>query len=41
MYFKAFSNSTYPQHSGERYKIDGPLVNVPYEAELYSLTAAI
>ena len=26
MYFHVCSNSTYPQHSGERYRISGPLV---------------
>ena len=26
MYFQVCSNSTYPQHSGERYRTSGPLV---------------
>ena len=26
MYFQVCSNSTYPQHSGERYRTNGPLV---------------
>ena len=26
MYFQVCSNSTYPQHSGERYRANGPLV---------------
>ena len=28
MYFQVCSNSTYPQHSGERYSINGPLVYI-------------
>ena len=28
MYFQVCSNSTYPQHSGERYKTNGPLVGI-------------
>ena len=28
MYFQVCSNSTYPQHSGERYRTNGPLVSV-------------
>ena len=28
MYFQVCSNSTYPQHSGERYRTNGPLVYV-------------
>ena len=27
MYFQACSNSEYPQHSGERFRTNGPLVN--------------
>ena len=32
MYFQVCSNSAYPQHSGERYRTNGPLVlnSVPY-----------
>ena len=26
MYFQVCSNSAYPQHSGERYRTNGPLV---------------
>ena len=26
MYFQVCSNSTYPQHSGERYRTNGPLI---------------
>ena len=26
MYFQVCSNSTYPQHSGERYRTSGPLL---------------
>ena len=29
MYFQICSNSAYPQHSGERYRTNGPLVNIP------------
>ena len=28
MYFQVCSNSTYPQHSDERYRINGPLVMI-------------
>ena len=27
MYFQVCSNSEYPQHSGERFRTNGPLVN--------------
>ena len=26
LYFQVYSNSAYPQHSGERYRTNGPLV---------------
>ena len=29
MHFQVCSNSAYPQHSGERYRTNGPLVFVP------------
>ena len=33
MYFQVCSNSTYPQHSGERYRTNGPLVYVSLRYE--------
>ena len=34
MYFQDCSNSTYPQHSGERYRTNGPLVYIIWSRSL-------
>ena len=34
MYFQVYSNSKYPQHTGERYRTNGPLVFCWTESDL-------
>ena len=40
MYFQVCSNSIYPQHSGERYRTNGPLVH-NLTTKIYTLTCPV